>query len=108
MGWAGWNEDILSSLPRRTFTFDGHYRESPSYRYYHSVFPLNENSHQMAVDVEMCMMVQELRVRERQLAEKARDIKASPKFRREVHEHRANAEYRHWQIRSIPLRVPYP
>lgn len=31
----------------------------------------------MAIDVEMCMMVQELRVRERQLAEKARDIKAS-------------------------------
>jgi hypothetical protein len=29
----------------------------------------------MAVDVEMCMMVLELRVRERQLAEKARDIK---------------------------------
>lgn len=68
----------------------------------------------MAIDVEMCMMVQELRVRERQLAEKARDIKVSPVcpcvFDGGVERCMImkTDKCRRSQIRSIPPLEPYP
>lgn len=78
MGRGGWSGGIRWSLQRRIYTLDGHRREF-AFLSHDGHMAAEEVRHHMAVDVEMCVVVQELRMRERQLAEKARDIKASPR-----------------------------